>query len=143
MYIYRHSLRLSIHPRLKLSLGNPASCNTSYFTSLVLAIKGPTPLLLSWPLLELSLPYRAAKFLQSTYSSAVLFQTDSITAIEPPCDRYRYLLLLLFIFSPTSSRNPYAHTVSSSRLRKCIEHSPFCSTVGERTMANPPPEIWL
>ena len=50
--------------------------------------------------------------------------------------------MLLFIFSPASSRNPYTRTISSC-LRKCIEHSPFCSTVGERTMANPPPEIWL
>jgi hypothetical protein len=82
------------------------------------------------------------KFLQSTYSSAVLFQTDSITAIEPPCHRYRHLRLLLFVFSPASSRNPYAHTVSSSRLLKGIEHSLFCSAVGELLMATPRPRLW-
>jgi hypothetical protein len=57
-----------------------------YFTlhfSTVSSCKGSS-FTLSWPLLELSLPYRAVKFLQSTYSSAALFQTDSITAIEPP-----------------------------------------------------------
>jgi hypothetical protein len=101
----------------------------------------PALLLLFWPLLELPLPYRAVKLLHSTYFSAVLFQTDNITTVEPPGDRYRHLLLLLFIFSPASSRNPYARTVSSS-LRKCIEHSLFCSAVGERTMTNPPPEKW-
>lgn len=59
MYIYKRSLKLSIHPHLKLSLDNLASYNTSYFTPSILA------------LLELSLPYRAVKFLRSTYSSAV------------------------------------------------------------------------
>ena len=103
----------------------------------------PALLLLFWPLLELPLPYRAVKLLHSTCFSAVLFQTDNITTVEPPGDRYRHLLLLLFIFSPASSRNPYACTVpSSSSLRKCIEHSLFCSAVGERTMTNPPPEKW-
>src|SRR2546421_3062929 len=110
-----------------------------FFT--VLAVKGPASLLPSWPLPELSLPYRAVKFLQSTYSSAFLLQRDSITAIEPLCDRYRHLLLLLFIFSPASSRNPYARTLSS-RLLKGIDHSPFCSAVREPPMANPRPRIW-
>jgi hypothetical protein len=60
----------------------------------------------------------------------------------PDRQHYRHLLLLLFISSPSSGRNPYTRTLSSSRLRKCIEHSSFRSTVGEPSMANRTPRIW-
>jgi len=36
----------------------------------------------------------------------------------------------------------HTRTLSSSRLLKGIEHSPFCSTVREPPMANPRPRIW-
>ena len=88
------------------------SCKLQYF---------PTSLLLSWSLLELSLPYRASVDL---FHRRLISDRQHYRHWTSLRHRYRHLLLLLFIFIfiPTSSRNLYARTVSSY-LRKCIEHS--------------------